>query len=75
MSIETTLQQQQQQQDQMNIKLDTLDQTSTESNALLKQMMEDMKINSTNRGSKRDKPSGEEDGTQDANMGIQKIHP
>ena len=74
-SIETTLQQQQQQQDQMNIKLDTLDQTSTESNALLKQMMEDMKINSTNRGSKRDKPSGEEDGTQDANMGIQKIHP
>lgn len=59
-----------QQQQEMNVKLDVLDEVAHESNVLIKQMMHDMKINSLARGAKRDKPSDSADGDQDETMGI-----
>jgi len=60
-SIETTLQEQQQQQDEMNIKLDSLDNVSTESNILIKQLIADLQISPSARGSKRGKPGEDDD--------------
>jgi hypothetical protein len=69
-SIETQMHEQKQQQEQMNIKLDSLDEVAQESNSLIKQMMDDLKLTSSSstRGSKRDKPSGEDQGDTDIMM-------
>mmetsp|Transcript_15431 Transcript_15431/g.21993 ORF Transcript_15431/g.21993 Transcript_15431/m.21993 type:complete len:242 (-) Transcript_15431:2611-3336(-) len=73
-SIETTLRYQQQQQDEMNVKLDLVDETSMETNVLLKQMMEEMKITPALRGTKRGNPT-DDDSNHDAGMEIQKLLP
>lgn len=76
-SIETTLQQHQQQQEEMNEKLDSLDDVSRDTNYLLKQMMDEMKITlpQDNRKVKRNKTSEKEGDDQDANMGSPQKNP
>ena len=74
-AVETRLDVQQQQQDEMNTKLDSLDEIAQESNVMLKQMMADMNITKGGRGAKRDKPSGNEADDQDATMGTPRQFP
>ena len=74
-AIETNMQRQQQQQDEMNGRLDSIDEVAHESNVLLKQMMADLKLSPGIRGEKRDKPSGENGDDQDVNMGGAKRNP
>mmetsp|Transcript_15432 Transcript_15432/g.21999 ORF Transcript_15432/g.21999 Transcript_15432/m.21999 type:complete len:741 (-) Transcript_15432:85-2307(-) len=68
-AIETQQRGQKEQQEEMNVKLDLLDEVAHESNSLIKQMMNDLK-NSVPRGAKRDKPSDSAVGDQDETMGI-----
>eukprot|EP00590_Aulacoseira_subarctica_P008303 CAMPEP_0172436734 /NCGR_PEP_ID=MMETSP1064-20121228/71880_1 /TAXON_ID=202472 /ORGANISM="Aulacoseira subarctica , Strain CCAP 1002/5" /LENGTH=115 /DNA_ID=CAMNT_0013185157 /DNA_START=1750 /DNA_END=2097 /DNA_ORIENTATION=+ len=74
-SIETTLQQHQKQQDAMTVKLDSLDEKSTESNVMLKQMMDQMNLTSITRGEKRGKLTEDEAGDQDEPMSAKKLLP
>lgn len=74
-SIETTLHQQQQQQDEMNVKLDNLDETTHESNILIKQMMDNLKIAPLIRGEKRSKPSEAEEDMHEELMVTPKKNP
>jgi len=64
------MQRQQQQQDEMNGRLDSIDEVAHESNTLLKQMMADLKLSPVARGAKHDKPSVSAEGDQDETMGI-----
>lgn len=53
--IETTIREQKLQQDEMSIKLDSVDATSTESNQLIKQLLDEMKIGSRSASGQRSK--------------------
>lgn len=68
--IETMLREQKIQQDEMSTKLDSVDEVSRESNQLIKQLLDDMKISSktpTSR-SKRGKPTEEQAADSDTEM-------
>ena len=73
-SLESNMEQQQQQQVVMNKKLDSLDEVTQESNALLKQMLDDMKLTPL-RGAKRDRSSGTEGQDTDVSMGPSTANP
>lgn len=74
-SIETRLDQHRQRQDAMSEKLDSIDELATESNVMLKQMMDNLKITPINRGSKRDKPMDADNEEPDDAMGSQRTNP
>jgi hypothetical protein len=67
-NIETNMREQKQQQIEMNTKLNVIDEVATESNILIKQLLENMKLTPT-RGAKRDKPDENVDRDIDMNTG------
>jgi len=74
-AIEVQQREQKEQQQEMNVKLDILDEVAHESNVLIKQMMQDLHLNPVARGSKRDKPSDSTDEDHDETMGIRQLLP